>query len=244
MSFSKVEQGLLSEERERAKRLMAMGEMAASLAHEIRNPLGSMELYCSLLKKDLKLAPQSLELAENIHNGIRRLDRIITNCLQFSKDVVPKRKSLRDIEEVFRETLELSRSRAEQCGVSVLFEDEGEFSVSADPHLVNQAVLNLLRNAIEACESSETQQKEVVLRSDRSSAFCWRVSVLDSGPGIPEEKRELVFDPFVTTKQEGTGLGLAIVNSIATAHKGGVSICESPLGGSCVTLELPTETTE
>lgn len=231
-------------DKERAKRLMAMGEMAASLAHEIRNPLGSMELYCTLLKKDLIDAPDSLQLAEQIHSGIRRLDRIITNCLQFSRDFIPKKKVVGDTAELFHDTLEMARSKANAANVEISFEELGEFSATVDSHLVNQAVLNLLLNAIEACDSLPKQEspRSVILFSDRRSPLVWKLSVRDAGPGIPAEERERVFDPFVTTKTAGTGLGLAIVSSIAMAHGGSVIISDDPLGGSCVTIEFPTET--
>jgi signal transduction histidine kinase len=234
-------------EHERAKRLMAMGRMVANLAHEIRNPLGSMELYCTLLKRDLAQQPGSLELAEQIHSGIKILDRIINNCLQFARDLVPRAKKLHSVEEIFRETAAYVQPRAAEESVALEFEDQGEGEVFVDPYLVQQALLNLALNAIDACRAQAGEQRgnngtcpTVTIISDRRDANAWHVSVQDNGPGISEEDQEKVFDPFFTTKQGGTGLGLAIVHSIVAAHGGTVSI-ESALGkGTAVTLSFPS----
>ena len=226
-------------EDERAKRLMAMGQMAASLAHEIRNPLGSMELYCTLLKKDLRgtAAATTLELAEQIHAGIKVLDRIISNCLQFSRDLVPKKKILHETSELLSELASYARPKAEELGVELTIEEQGGFPVCIDPFLVGQALLNVLLNGIDAASAGTARQ--VTVTSDRTASACWKVTVKDSGPGIAEGDREKIFDPFFTTKRGGTGLGLAIVHSIVSAHQGSVAVLSRPGEGAAITLEFP-----
>ena len=219
---------------ERAQRLMAMGQMAASLAHEIRNPLGSMELFCSLLKKDLAGQPQLLQTAEQIHLGIRTLERIISNCLQFARDVVPQKKSITEVRPLLEEAVAYVRGRSEELKVETTIETKGEGVVAADPYLLQQVLLNLLLNAIEA----SGEQGKVVLSSEITPGS-WVLCVADTGPGITDEEKRQMFDPFFTTKQGGTGLGLTIVHSIVTAHGGRIDIEAEPGRGTRVTVTFP-----
>ncbi len=230
-------------EEERAKRLIAMGQMAASLAHEIRNPLGSMELYCTLLKKDLANLPSSLELAEQIHAGIKTLDRVINNCLQFARGSVPRRRKMNDAKEIFQETAACLQHRVQLTGAILSFQDSGSHSIFADPYLINQALLNLIINALDACQAGQNEQSQPVVEilSDRSRNECWTVIVKDNGPGIPSAELEKIFDPFFSTKNGGTGLGLAIVHSIAAAHRGSIIIESEEGKGTLARLELPGE---
>jgi len=220
-----------------AQRLMAMGQMAASLAHEIRNPLGSMELFCSLLKKDLKGQPQLLQTAEQIHLGIRTLDRIITNCLQFARDISPKRKVCSDVGPMLEEVRTYAQTKAEDKGVRLLVEKNGEGEIEIDSYLVQQVLVNLMFNAIDAA-SERAGSGQVTLRSS-ILADRWEVSIEDNGFGIPEKELKNIFDPFFTTKQGGTGLGLTIVHSIVTAHDGEIRIDSRAGEGTSATVSFP-----
>ncbi len=222
---------------ERTKRLLAMGEMAATLAHEMRNPLGSMELFCTLLMKDLDENPELFQLADQIHTGIKTLDRIIANSLQFSKDIKPRIQTVTDIEEFFQEILKYLEPQANKQHVSLRLSLEGSGSVSFDRHLMRQVLLNLILNAIDACTAKSNG--EVILKSDLSNKDRWLVSVVDNGCGISPDSLEKVFDPFFTTKNEGTGLGLAIVHSIVSAHRGIVAIESEKSKGTSVSIQLP-----
>jgi signal transduction histidine kinase len=225
---------------ERSKRLIAMGEMAASLAHEIRNPLGSMELYCSLLKKDLSGEAKLLSLAEHIHSGIKSLDRIITSCLQFARDHQPRCILVSDVKTMLSETIKGVSSRASSSGVQFVSEYIGQNKIYVDPYLISQAILNLLINALDAVNSCDsTQDRFVKLTSDTSQEGIWVVKVMDNGQGIPLENQEKIFDPFYTTKCDGTGLGLAIVHSIVSAHGGQIEIESNFKDGTTVTIKIP-----
>ena len=224
-------------EEERAKRLMAMGQMAASLAHEIRNPLGSMELYCSLLKKDLAGSPATFELADNIHQGIKTLDRIISNCLQFTRDVTPRCSLVTDTTAMFKQVSEYVRPKVDSAPVVLEVTQVGSEPIWVDTFLVQQALVNVAMNAVEA--ALDRDRPQVRMLSDRRNSDVWYVSIEDNGQGIPAADRERIFDPFVTTKRQGNGLGLAVVHSIVCAHQGAVTI-ESELGmGTTVTLSFP-----
>ena len=239
-----------NQESDRAKRLMAMGQMAASLAHEIRNPLGSMELYCSLLKRDLESEPDLKLLAERIHSGIKTLDRIISNCLQFARDVVPQRKQITSIPDLLDDVLDYVRPKAEELDIDLSYEILGEGIPSVDKYQINQALLNLLINAIDAVAdriSSDIDDKsnekplnrQVRLVSDLRDSNNWILTIVDTGTGIRESIKDKIFDPFVSTKKQGSGLGLAIVHSIVTAHGGGITITSEPNTGTSVSVILP-----
>ncbi len=219
-----------------AERLMAMGQMAASLAHEIRNPLGSMELFCTLLKKDLVTQPNLLQVAEQIHLGIRTLDRIISNCLQFARDVAPRMKLCRDIRPILEESRKYAQTKADDCKVTIVVECRGEGAVELDQFLLQQVLVNILLNAVEAAASDSGGSVRLVSDIGRDT---WEIRVEDNGPGISAEDQLKMFDPFFTTKQGGTGLGLTIVHSIVTAHGGEIEI-ESNLGsGTAVIIRFP-----
>lgn len=206
---------------ERAKRLMAMGQMAASLAHEIRNPLGSMELYCTLLKKDLHDRPELLSLADQVHIGIKTLDRIISNCLQFSRGIEPKREPLPSLLPVFESVAAMVRAKAD--GVQIEIEADASAPVCLDSYLFKQALCNLVLNAAEAAkDGAASPAVKLTGKVDQRGGV--EVEVLDNGPGIPAENLKEIFEPFFTTKRGGTGLGMAVVLSIVTAHGGTITI--------------------
>ena len=225
-----------SKQLEREKKLLAMGEMAASLAHEIRNPLGSMELYCSLLKKGLKEMPEKFEIADQIHQGIKRLDRIISNCLQFSRDLTPRPVMINDWSAYLATIRRETDDRAQQQGVSVTIDVSNAVTARIDRNLLHQALLNLLINAIDAAAGSTRSAVSLSVTGTNTEIF---ISVTDSGKGIPLNIRDQIFDPFFTTKEAGNGLGLAIVHSIVSSHRGGLVVEDATDGGAVITICLP-----
>ena len=233
---------------ERANRLIAMGQMAATLAHEIRNPLGSMELFLTLLKKDLGSKPESLNLVEQIHSGIKTLDRIISNCLQFARDTKPRKREVLDISDFIEESLTFVRERAKNRDVQLKVVIHGEGALFIDRYLMGQVILNLLVNALDAVEDKQAREKLspgsqfeplITIECDLSDEDVWRIRVQDNGGGISEEVKQSMFDPFISTKSKGTGLGLAIVLSITAAHGGRVLVNSERGVGTTMTLELP-----
>ena len=229
---------------EQEQRLIAMGKMATSLAHEIRNPLGSMELFCSLLEQDLKEQPQLLNTAQQIHKGIKTVNHIITNCLQFARGIIIKKSRVDDVSEYLQSIIDVLRQKIDTTGVTVTVEFLGEGELSIDEYQVKQVIVNLLANAVDAvserASNSEVEfAKTVRIVSDLTNTEYWMLSVVDSGVGINDEQRENMFDPFYSTKPDGTGLGLAIAGSIISAHNGEIKIANNAGLGCTVVVKLP-----
>lgn len=220
--------------KERTERLVAMGQMAASMAHEIRNPLGGMELFCSLLAKELREKDEAKlqNLAEQILKGIRTVDRVIQNCLQFAREVNPQKIEVPDVREYLNEMVELVRARANDYQVTLEVTCDSGIQGFFDPFLLQQALVNLLSNGVDAVhervrrhlkEGLGEPEKRVSLRGTVNEEGII-LEVRDTGDGVSEELQSKIFDPFMTTKTTGTGLGLAITHSIVRAHEGDIQV--------------------
>lgn len=206
---------------ERKNRLAALGEMAAGLAHEIRNPLGGIQLYASLLAQDVAAKPDSLQLVGKIAGGVRRLEALVGKVLQFSRELSVNVETV-DLAEVVDQAVELATSKlAERC-VTCTVEGPRSLKVLADPLLMGQALLNLLLNAAEAIDPAAGGAVRVRFGrpAQESAAKHFTIEVTDTGPGIPSHVLDRIFNPFFTTKETGTGLGLAIVHRVVEAHDG------------------------
>ena len=213
---------------ERNQRLIAMGEMAAKIVHEIRNPLCSIELFSSMLEKDLT-TPVHKDLARGISTGIGNLNTILTNMLFFArpnKSVLRRMRLDLVIEESLRMLLPMMGSRNVRIVQSLK-----ECELSGDPELLKQVFLNILINAVQAI--SDGGEIDVSMEHEAETVV---VNVKDSGSGIPREYLEKIFDPFFTTKDTGTGLGLAIVNTIMQANNGYIKAQSEPGSGSTFSL--------
>lgn len=235
---------MIETQTERTKRLVAMGEMAASLAHEIRNPLGSLELYCSLLKRDLAESPGPLKLLEQMYESILRLNQVINNSLQFSRDIRLQRRPVVSTEALLQKVKKEAEARAIQSGVEIKLCMVADSQPTLDSDLMHQALLNLVLNAIDAAAQSkpcgvvELRALGSVKIVGREGNY-WVVEVSDNGRGIAGEALPRIFDPFFTTKSTGTGLGLAVVHSIVESHAGLISIETEEGEGTTFRLEIP-----
>ncbi len=225
-------QGELAEANERLRRsrsLAALGEMAAGIAHEIRNPLGAIALHAEMLQEDVADRPGSVASVEKIRRAAHRLDRIVRDVLSFARDT-----RVQATPTSAREIFDLSIGDCEALlakeRVTIRCEVVGDCAFAGDGALVAQAVSNLVRNSVEAMRdarvreitlSASSQQLRVADGSRRAFVV---LAVEDSGAGIPEAARTRIFNPFFTTREEGTGLGLAIVHRIVDAH-GGMTEC-------------------
>ena len=232
-------------DRDQEKRLIAMGQMAASLAHEIRNPLCSMELFCSLLKKDLESQPQLMSLAEQIHTSILTVNHIISNCLQFAKEIIVHKHEVADIRAYLQSAIANLEAKAQESQVKIEVETIGEGTVAIDEYQMKQVIINLASNAIDAVverfSSSPVNDelRKVRVISDLSDPSVWSLLVVDNGLGISEENKQNIFEPFFSTKKQGTGLGLAVVHSIVKAHQGTIGIESNDVPGCTVTVKVP-----
>lgn len=218
---------------ERKNRLAALGEMAAGMAHEIRNPLGGIQLYASMLAKDVAQQPASLELVRKISGGVKRLEGLVSSVLQFTREIQVNVVES-DLGELVETAVELASPHAQAAGVHIRIEGPRPLAVRCDGHLIGQALLNLVLNAIQAMPDGGTLEICYTAgggdtgRDGRSFALVLR----DTGPGIPPQILDRIFNPFFTTKETGTGLGLAIVHRIVEAHDGLISVTNAEGGGA------------
>ncbi|CAM2066075.1 PAS domain-containing protein [Sulfidibacter corallicola] len=224
----------LQSQSKRTARLAAMGEMAAELAHEIRNPLGSIKLFSGLLESDLEAMPDQAKLAYQISHGVTVLENIVSNILAYSANVTPKLESI-DLAVLIDESLslfELERDRKEiQLEVTP---PQKPARIMGDPHLLKQVVLNLCNNAIKAMKKGGRLEIHIKRREEYADLV-----ITDSGHGIPAGELHKIFDPFFTTFRGGTGLGLSVVNQIVEKHRGAIDVKSVVGEGTSVYVSLP-----
>lgn len=215
----RAELGEKNRQLERRKRLAALGEMAAGMAHEIRNPLGAIQLYASLLAGDLKAMPESARTVEKIRSGVRRMEEIVSKVLAFSRD---QRVAMDggDVALMAHEVAELASSKGIERDVKITVVGPATLPAKFDRVMLAQAVLNLAINAVEATPAGRGV-RVAYGKLDDGRAF---VRVEDDGAGVPADVMDKVFNPFFTTKDEGTGLGLAIVHRVVEAHEGTITV--------------------
>jgi two-component system sensor histidine kinase HydH len=226
----------LERELETSRRLASLGRLAAGVAHEIRNPLSSIKGFATYFKERYRDNPEDHKTSEIMIQEVDRLNRVITQLLEFARPpaIQKKRASLQSLIQHSLKMIERQAS-AKQIQVRPSLPPEIR-EVDLDPDGINQVLLNLYLNAMEAMDPGGTLS--VTLSTGEGSPWV-RIRVSDTGRGINKEDLEHIFDPYFTTKQTGTGLGLAIVHKIIEAHGGEVS-AESDIGrGTTVTVLLP-----
>ncbi len=238
-----TEMKALEEQSKRGERLSAMGEMAVELAHEIRNPLGSIELFASLLEKELPGGSDTGRWAENIRVGSRSLNNIVANMLHFANPFAPAFMEV-DIHGVIEEILQFTEPIMRQREVRIERHIAAVDSmICGDRELLKQAILNLILNSMQAMPS---QGKLLIATRDVESlpggALCGGLEILvqDTGVGIPPENLGRVFDPFFTTNKKGTGLGLSVVHQIVDKHSGFIRVESEVNIGTTFTIVLPS----
>jgi len=225
----------------RTEKFAAMGEMAANIAHEIRNPLGSIELFASLLLKDLS-RKKDQERAVQIISSVKNVDNKISNLLLFTRKQSPKMSKI-DLHQILSEVIDFSAQLMEQGGISVSAKLARMHAyISGDAEMLKQVFLNIILNAQQAMPEggalvigSNTTASPVRQRDAQAVEIVFQ----DSGPGIPAENLSKIFDPFFSTKESGSGLGLAIVHNIIHQHNGSVNIENSIEGGVAVNISFP-----
>jgi signal transduction histidine kinase len=214
----------------RSKRLAALGEMAAGIAHEIRNPLGSISLYANMLVEDLADLPDQQAISRKINVAVRGLDAIVGDVLSFARETRP---SLDEVDAglLMDRAVEACQPADAQTRASITIErlfEHGQIEFMCDPSLVHQALVNVLRNAIEAACERDAAKAHIRLNCTEREAAPGRreviLSVQDNGLGVTDEVVERMFNPFFTTRAVGTGLGLPIVHRIVDAHGGRVEV--------------------
>lgn len=224
----------LESQAELRQRLSSLGEMAAGIAHELRNPMGVISGYVRLLSK--KVDPSLSQTVEAITKEVSVMDRIVADFLSFAR---PRELSYAEVDLAALLKLCIDNVTAgpyDQRQPQVALESEGPVRIKGDEVLLRQAFTNLLQNALEATGPEGRVSVGVALREGRQAV----VTVSDTGHGIAEGIRDKVFLPFYTTKEKGTGLGLAIVHRIITSHGGSIDL-ESTAQGTTFRIMLPIE---
>ena len=226
----------LEEQLARAKHLSALGEMTATISHEIRNPLGIIKSSAELLKKKMDKLETSNALPEIIVEESARLNDIITDFLNYAR---PHQPDLRrgQIEDIVEKNLQYLEPELVQRRIDVVRAIQRPLpAVAVDADMLYQAFLNLLLNAVQAMDSDG--RLEISIKGfDRYV----QIEMVDSGPGIDNTIIEKIWDPFFTNKEKGTGLGLGIVQNIIEAHNGKIHLENAVSGGARVAITLPLQ---
>jgi PAS domain S-box-containing protein len=212
-------------------RLAAVGEMAATVAHEIRNPLGGMRGFAALLARDLEPEHPGSRLVEKILAGARDLEQVVSELLEYTRPVQLRLRSTS-----CREAVEAAVGYIPLAENNIRVDNTigGTVRVSADPDKLRQVLLNVLLNATQ----SVTGDGAVTIAAENAEAFVV-LSVSDTGCGMTAEQSEKIFSPFFTTKEKGTGLGLAVAQKLIEAHGGSIEVNSQVDVGSTFRIRLP-----
>jgi two-component system sensor histidine kinase HydH len=210
--------------RERERRLASLGEMSAVLAHEIRNPLASLKGNAQLLARMLPGGDKPRAKADRVVDEAMRLEQLTNDLLQFVRTGAISRTPV-DPAELVRE------AAASVAGELVLDTSQAPARWSLDGGRIREVVINLIDNAVAA-----GPPVAVTVRRDRGQLI---IEIADRGPGVPEDDRDKIFEPFFTGKTQGTGLGLAIVRRVVELHQGTIAVHANPGGGAVFRVEIP-----
>jgi signal transduction histidine kinase len=232
-------QKLQQREREvrRAERLAAVGQLAAGVAHEIRNPLTSIKLLIQTSRRDPAAGGLSEEDLDLIEQEIQRLEQAVQTFLNYARP--PKlERSPCDLTLLVRRTFGLVRGRAESQHVTLQFkEPEHPLVIDADRGQLQQVLVNLALNALDAMPQGGTLDVRVVRKSENEV----ELTVTDSGTGIAPDVLNQLFEPFVTAKETGLGLGLVVSRRIVEDHGGTITGANRKEGGACFVIRLPVK---
>lgn len=224
------------EEIKRQERLATLGQTAAAIAHEVRNPVGALKIFISLLQQDLTGQAGPLGLLNQMNGSLAALEGVVCNILEFAKgshEYTEAHYAIVNLHAIAHEQLQVVALNRPELHIETRM--DGSPFVRAAGSKLGRVLYNLCLNAAQAMRSRGTLTVEI--HDHDSDAVCIQIS--DSGPGIPPELIARIFDPFVTSKNEGTGLGLAIVKQIVVQHGGYVRAENRVEGGACFVIVLP-----
>lgn len=229
----------LEEKVRHSEKLAAIGELAAGVAHEIRNPLSSIKGFARFLAHSLSDRPQEREYAEIMAKEVDRINSVVNDLLTFARPWEPEIAPT-NILEVAEHTLRLLETDVRLRNIKIRNKVKADLnSFLLDANQITQALLNLILNALQEVDDRGMIEVGADVNESRTNLYLW---VEDDGPGIPQDKKKKIFEPFFTTREKGTGLGLAIVHKIVENHGGEVRV-KSPLTGktrgSRFTITLP-----
>jgi two-component system sensor histidine kinase HydH len=222
------------EQLKRAERLSAVGQLSANLAHEIRNPLASIEGAAELLQPGAVSSEMQAEFVGIIRKECRRLSRLLTDMLDFARPKAPRYEHT-SIAEVIESVVSLMAIPAQKAGVRIRLEVPPELpEIPCDREQIRQVLVNLTMNAVQAMPDGGTVELSAEVAGSRLI-----VSVKDEGIGVPLDALDELFSPFYTTKKDGTGLGLSVAQQIVAAHGGEFLVNPNTPKGSVFSFSLP-----
>ena len=229
----------LEEKVRHSEKLAAIGELAAGVAHEIRNPLSSIKGFARFLAHSLSERTQEKEYAEIMVKEVDRINSVVNDLLTFARPLEPELAPT-DVLELAEHTVRLVETDARSRDIKIRSKINPDLnSFLLDANQITQALLNLMLNALQEVDNGGVIEVGVDVNVSGTQLDIW---VEDDGPGIPQDKKKKIFDPFFTTREKGTGLGLAIVHKIVENHRGEIRV-ESPLSGNTqgcrFTMTLP-----
>lgn len=228
-----TEQTRVEHELSRASSLAMLGELAATVAHEIKNPLAGIHGAAQILINDTAADDPNREILERMAVQIRRLDATVRDLLRYARPETPKREK-RDLREIVQSFADALSEDPRFVNIKITSSGEADLVVSCDERLMHQVFGNLLENACDAMDGRGMINIHFERTGDEAV-----VSVRDTGPGIAEGSLGRVFDPFFSTKPRGTGLGLAICRKNIEAHGGIIAAENDPGGGAVFIIKLP-----
>jgi two-component system nitrogen regulation sensor histidine kinase GlnL len=239
------------EERERLRdRLAALGEMAAAIAHEVKNPLAGIEVMAGILKRQLPDSKDAQSILGDIIKEAKMANAIVLEVLEFVRPIRLQVEHM-SLVEVIRDAIALAESHAPRGGVNIDVTLPDDIApIQGDPHQLRQLFTNLVINAFEALNGKGAVRIDATVLPEEEPPVggealgpMVQVDVVDNGPGVPADVVDKVFSPFFTTKPQGTGLGLAIVRKIVNAHDGRIDMNAPAGGGTQFRVTLPVSST-
>jgi PAS domain S-box-containing protein len=231
----------LEEEMQQNQTMAALGSMAATVAHEIRNPLGAMGVWAGLLDRDLEREDPRRETLSKIIDALGRLNRIVSNLLLYSRPIKAQFRKV-PLQEVLGEAVNYIDLEVERLGKQITiqrtWDDAAPIYVHADPEKLQQIIMNLCLNSVQAMTAGGTLSVICGESRKETKDFAY-FSIVDTGIGIEKERIDRIFDPFHTTKENGTGLGLAIVKKYVDYHAGFINVKSKVHVGTTIRVFLP-----
>jgi two-component system sensor histidine kinase HydH len=218
---------------ERSRRMAALGKMAAGIAHEIRNPLGTLRGFAQFFGGKPGTGEEEKEYSALMISEIDRLNQTVSGLLQFSRSREPRLQNF-SLEELVKKTAILMESDLANHNIQFHVQTDSAIELEADQDLLLQVLMNLLKNSINATKSGG----QISLTCSEDENFI-RISITDNGIGMSAKERERMFDPFFTTTKMGTGLGLAVSHQIIEQHHGTFEVQTEKEKGTTITVILP-----
>ncbi len=221
-------------------KMIALGRVAAGIAHEIRNPLSGINVYLNTLQNiydKVESLDKVKKIIDQIQSASRKIESVIKRVMDFSKPTKPQFVML-DINRTIDEVIRLSAATMRKSGITIKKNLADPLPrCYADSHLMEVVFVNLISNATEAMK--QVSGEKILEIESKVMDDTLSITIADSGPGIALNVKNQIFDPFYTTKDGGTGIGLSICHRIITDHGGSLKVAESTLGGAAFTIELP-----